>query len=80
MNTLAGTEDGPEVRDCEVTVQVWRDGYDKPAFSSQSRYTGWTVLAASTAPEHSELGCLAFAGRRDHRDRRPLSRGHAGND
>ena len=60
MNALAGAEDGPEVRDCEVTVQVWRDGYDQPAFSSQSRYAGWTVLAASEAPEHSESGCLAF--------------------
>jgi hypothetical protein len=61
MNALASAEDAPEVRDCEVTVQVWRDGYDQPAFSSQSRYAGWTVLAASTAPEHSESGCLAFA-------------------
>jgi hypothetical protein len=61
MNALADADDAPSVRNCEVTVQVWRDGYDQPAFASQSRYTGWTVLAASAAPEHSESGCLAFA-------------------
>ena len=61
MNALADADDAPSVRDCEVTVQVWRDGYDQPAFASRSRYAGWTVLAASSAPEHSESGCLAFA-------------------
>lgn len=61
MNTLADADGGPEVRDCDIAVQVWRGGYDQPAFSGQSRYIGWTVLAASTAPEHSESGCLAFA-------------------
>lgn len=61
MNALADADDAPQVRDCEVTVQVWRGGYDQPAFSSQSRYIGWTVLAVSAATEHSESGCLAFA-------------------
>jgi hypothetical protein len=49
------------VTGCRVEIQVWRDGYDQPAFSSQARYAGWTILAASPAPEHSESGCLAFA-------------------
>jgi hypothetical protein len=61
MNTLAAAEDAPEITACQMEIQVWRDGYDQPAFSSQARYAGWTVLAASPAPEHSESGCLAFA-------------------
>jgi hypothetical protein len=61
MNALAAADDAPEVTDCEVTIQVWRNGYDQPSFSSHARYTGWTILAASTKPEHSESGCLAFA-------------------
>jgi hypothetical protein len=61
MNTLAAADDAVDVTACEVTIQIWRDGYDQPAFSSQARYAGWTILAASPAPEHSESGCLAFA-------------------
>jgi len=61
MNALAAAEDAPEVTDCRIEIQLWRGGYDQPAFSSQARYAGWTVLAASPAPEHSESGCLAFA-------------------
>jgi hypothetical protein len=61
MNALADTADEPEVTACQITIQVWRDGYDQPAFSSQARYAGWTILAVSLAPEHSESGCLAFA-------------------
>jgi hypothetical protein len=49
------------VAGCRVEIQVWRGGYDQPAFSSQARYAGWTILTASPAPEHSESGCLAFA-------------------
>jgi hypothetical protein len=60
MNALAAADDAPEVTDCEVTIQVWRDGHDQPSFSSQARYAGWTILAASTKQEHSESGCLAF--------------------
>jgi hypothetical protein len=61
MNALAAAEAAAEVTGCRVEIQVWRDGYDQAAFSSQARYAGWTVLAASPAPEHSESGCLAFA-------------------
>ena len=61
MNALAAAEAAPEVTGCRIEIQVWRDGYDQPAFSSQARYAGWTILAASPAPEHSESGCLAFA-------------------
>jgi hypothetical protein len=61
MNALAAADDAPDITACEVAIQAWRDGYDQPAFSSPARYAGWTVLAASTAPEHSESGCLAFA-------------------
>jgi hypothetical protein len=61
MNALAAAEDVPAVTGCQVEIQVWRGGYDQPAFSSQARYAGWTILAASPAPEHSESGCLAFA-------------------
>jgi hypothetical protein len=61
MNALAAAEDAPEVTGCQVEIQVWRGGYDQPAFSGQARYAGWTVLAASPAPGHSESGCLAFA-------------------
>jgi len=61
MNALAAAEDAPEVTGCQVEIQVWRNGYDRPAFSVQARYAGWTTLAASPAPEHSESGCLAFA-------------------
>ena len=61
MDALAAAEDAPAVTGCQVEIQVWRDGYDQPAFSSQARYAGWTILAASPAPEHSESGCLAFA-------------------
>lgn len=60
MNALAAAEDAPEVTTCEVAIQVWRYGYDQPAFSRQARYAGWTILAASPAPQHSESGCLAF--------------------
>jgi hypothetical protein len=61
MNALAAAEDAPEVTGCRVQIQVWRGGYDQPAFSVQARYAGWSILAASPAPEHSESGCLAFA-------------------
>jgi hypothetical protein len=61
MNALAAAEDRPEVTGCRVEIQVWRGGYDQPAFSVQARYAGWTILAADPAPEHSESGCLAFA-------------------
>lgn len=61
MNALAAAQDAPEVTDCHVEIQVWRNGYDQPAFSSPARYAGWTILAASPAPGHSESGCLAFA-------------------
>jgi hypothetical protein len=61
MNALAAAEDAPEVTGCRVQIQVWRGGYDQPSFSVQARYAGWTILAASPAPEHSESGCLAFA-------------------
>jgi len=61
MNTLAAAENAHEVTSCEVTIQVWRYGYDQPAFSGQARYAGWTILAASPMPRHSESGCLAFA-------------------
>ncbi len=61
MNTLATAEKAPKVTGCRVEIQIWRDGYDQPAFSVQARYAGWTILAASPAPEHSESGCLAFA-------------------
>jgi hypothetical protein len=61
MNMLAAAEDAPAVTGCQVEIQIWRDGYDQPAFSSHARYAGWTILAASPAPGHSESGCLAFA-------------------
>jgi hypothetical protein len=61
MNALAAAEGAPEITVCQVEIQLWRDGYDQPAFSSQARYAGWTILAASPAPGHSESGCLAFA-------------------
>jgi hypothetical protein len=61
MNALATAQDVPKVTACEVAIQVWRNGYDQPAFSRQARYAGWTFLAASPAPQHSESGCLAFA-------------------
>ena len=61
MNTLAAAENAPEVTSCHVEIEVWRNGYDQPAFSRQARYAGWTILAASPAPRHSESGCLAFA-------------------
>jgi hypothetical protein len=61
MNALAAAEDAPEVTACHVEIQAWRDGYDQPGFSVQARYAGWTILAASPAPGHSESGCLAFA-------------------
>ena len=61
MNALAAAEAGPEVTACQIQILRWKDGYDQPAFSSQARYAGWTILAASPAPEHSESGCLAFA-------------------
>jgi hypothetical protein len=53
MNALAAAEDTPEITTCQVEIQIWRDGYDQPAFSSQARYAGWTVLAASPAPSTS---------------------------
>jgi len=61
MNALAAAEAAPEVTGCQIQILRWKDGYDQPAFSSQARYAGWTILAASPAPEHSESGCLAFA-------------------
>ncbi|HEX6525721.1 MAG TPA: hypothetical protein VF070_37765 [Streptosporangiaceae bacterium] len=61
MNTLAAAEDALEVTGCQIEIQVWHSGYDQPTFSVQARYAGWTILAASPAPEHSESGCLAFA-------------------
>ncbi len=61
MNALAAAENAPEVTSCQVEIEVWRNGYDQPAFSRQARYVGWTILAASPAPRHSESGCLAFA-------------------
>jgi hypothetical protein len=61
MNALAAAETAPDVTGCQIQILLWRDGYDQPAFSSQARYAGWTILAASPAPEHSESGCLAFA-------------------
>ena len=61
MNTLAAAENAPEVTSCEIEIQIWRNGYDQPAFSRRARYAGWTILAASPAPAHSESGCLAFA-------------------
>lgn len=61
MNALASADGAAEVTACQVEIQVWREGYDQPAFSCQARYAGWTILAASPAPEHAESGCLAFA-------------------
>jgi hypothetical protein len=61
MNALAAAENAAEVTCCDLEIQVWRNGYDQPAFSCQARYAGWTILAASPAPRHSESGCLAFA-------------------
>jgi len=61
MKALAAAENAPAVTSCRVEIQLWRNGYDQPAFSRQARYAGWTILAASPAPRHSESGCLAFA-------------------
>jgi hypothetical protein len=61
MNALAAADGAPGVTACEVEIQVWRAGYDQPAFSSPARFAGWTVLAASAAARHCESGCLAFA-------------------
>jgi len=57
MNQLAEADGIPAIPAVGVDVQVWRNGYDLPAFASQARYTGWTVLSATT-PGHSESGCL----------------------
>jgi hypothetical protein len=57
MNQLAEAEDMPGITAVGIEVQVWRNGYDMPAFATQARYSGWTVLSA-TAPGHSESGCL----------------------
>jgi len=61
MNALAEADGAAPVTGADTEIQIWRDGYDRPAFSSQARYTAWTFLAASPAPAHSESGCLAVA-------------------
>jgi hypothetical protein len=61
MNALAAADGSALVTGCSIEVQAWQGGYDEPAFSRQARYIGWTVLAASGPPQHSESGCLAFA-------------------
>lgn len=61
MNALAEAGSAAPVTRADVGIQVWRDGYDLPAFSSQARYAAWTFLAATPAPAHSESGCLAVA-------------------
>ncbi len=61
MNDIASAEGISEITKISVDIQVWRNGYDEPAFASQARYAGWVILAASEAPRHSESGCLAFA-------------------
>ncbi len=61
MNDIAVAEHAPSVSGVETGVQVWRNGYDQPAFACQARYAGWVILAASNAPQHAESGCLAFA-------------------
>jgi hypothetical protein len=61
MNDVAAAEHAPRVRGIEADIQVWRNGYDQPAFACQARYAGWVILAASDTPQHAESGCLAFA-------------------
>ena len=61
MNVLAAAQDVSPVRDVELDVQVWRDGYDLPATSYPADFVGWCFLAASPAPQHSESGAIALA-------------------
>jgi hypothetical protein len=61
MNDVATAEHAPEVSGVETDIQVWRNGYDRPAFACQARYAGWVILAGSDTPHHAESGCLAFA-------------------
>ncbi|MFF9090800.1 hypothetical protein ACF1BE_31340 [Streptomyces sp. NPDC014991] len=43
----------------DLTLEVWRSGYELPVISSGSDWMGWAVLAA-TAPRHEESGTIAI--------------------
>ncbi|MDN3360127.1 hypothetical protein [Actinomadura sp. DC4] len=61
MNALAQAQDAEPVANVDVTVHVWRQGYDLPAMAYQEDFVGWCYLATSPAPQHSESGSLSFA-------------------
>jgi hypothetical protein len=61
MNALAEAQEAPPVADVNVTVQVWRQGYDLPATAYPDEFVGWCYLVTSPAPQHSESGSLSFA-------------------
>jgi hypothetical protein len=61
MNSLAKAQGAKPVTDVDITVQVWRQGYDLPATAYAEEFVGWCYLATSPAPQHSESGSLSFA-------------------
>jgi len=61
MNSLAKTQGADPVTDIDLTVHVWRQGYDLPATGYPEDFVGWCYLATSPAPQHSESGSLSFA-------------------
>lgn len=61
MDQLAESQGKPPITDIDVTVQVWRHGYDLPSAAYSEEFVGWCYLATSPAPQHSESGSLSFA-------------------
>lgn len=61
MNSLAQAQGVEPVTSVDITVHIWRQGYDMPAIGYAEDFVGWCYLATSPAPQHSESGSLSFA-------------------
>lgn len=59
MAELAAGQALPAPTSLHLEIQVWRAGYDKPAFSEAAQAIAWCVLAA-TRPTNQESGALAL--------------------
>lgn len=59
MADLAVEQGLPAPPGLTLEIQVWRGGYDKPAFSVAAPAIAWCVLAATT-PTNQESGAIAL--------------------
>lgn len=61
FTALAATEQREPPSGVDVTVQVWRGGYDLPSAGFESDYVAWCFLNDGTGRSHDESGAVSVA-------------------